>query len=314
MAHHLLNRREALKGALAAVAALPLSTSMLGNARAQATPPKFLFVVCASGGADIRDAFLPLAASQAPATVRSRPDTDIRTVGGLRCIERVAPQRFYVGAGTVNGQNGPVQRNFLTRHGQDVAVLTATGTSVNHISAAKRWLNGAGLVNRGRTILEAHALAHATPDMPIPAVNMAQGGYVSDGDDPTVPGYARAETVANALLFGMATHPSRGMRPASRDARQEALLARARAVREQMDDQSPFVVRHAGSRLLSEFRRNRREAVPLMDELDLITQLTMVADGPGVPLAQYGLAASQTQLDLLNSVGFGSLVTDPFMA
>lgn len=310
-----MTRRQAMQRALTALAALPLSTSVLSTARAQATNRKYLFVVCAGGGADIRDSFMPISSGDAPATVRSHPSADIRTVGGHRCVEHVQPERFYVGAGNATGQNGPVQRTFLTEHGQDLAVMSVVGSSVNHNSAARRWLNGAGLVGRGRTILEAHAMAHATPDMPLPAVNMANAGYVGDGDDPAVPAFARAETAANALLFGMATHPSRGVLPASRGDRQAALLARARSVREQLDNASPFVARHARSRLLEGFRRNRRDTVPLMEELELITRLSMVSQGVVPQLGTYGIAAENAQVDQLAQVGrFTDLITDPFMA
>jgi len=307
-----LTRRETLKGALAAVAALPLSTAFVRDARAADANMRYLFVLCANGGADIRNAFLPLSLSQVATTIRSQPDADIRTVGGHRCVERVSPKRFYVGAGTAPRQNGPVQRGFLERHGANLAVMTATGTSVNHNVAARRWLNGAGMVQHGRTLLEAHAMRYATADMPLAAVNMSNGGYVGDGDDPSVLPYARAETVANALLLGMATHPSQGVLPASRGARQQALLARARAVREQLDAQSPLVQRHAASPLLQTFRRHRQTAVPLMEELDLITQLAVIGSG-NLQLPQYGLAPSP-HLALLNSVGFTALQEDPFMA
>jgi len=307
-----ITRRDALKGALAAVASLPLSTSMVSRAHAAHPNMRYLFIICASGGADIRDSFLPLSSSLAASGIRSQLPEEIRTVGAHQCVERVAPKRFYVGAGTQTGQNGPVQRQFLERHGDDLAVMATTGTSVNHIVAARRWLTGAGMVMDGRTLLESHAMHYATPDMPLAAVNMANGGYVGDGDDPLVPAHARAETVANALLLGVATHPSRGVQVASRGARQAALLARARAVRDQMDNASPFVQRHANSRLLHTFRRHRATAVPLMEELDLITQLAVAGSG-SIPLPQYGLSPSP-HLGLLSSVGFTDLQNDPFLA
>lgn len=309
-----LTRRDAMKGALASLASLPLSTHLLPMARADNPAARYLFAICANGGADIRDAFMPLSSTDAAATVRSRPAADIKTVGNLRCIERVTPERFYVGAGTAATQNGPVQRRFLENHGADVAVLTVTGTSVNHQVAAQRWLSGAGRVMRGRTLLESHALKYATPSMPLPAVNMAISGYAQDGKDLALPAFARAESVANALLFGMATHPSKGVTPATRGERQEAWLRRARAVREQLDAASPFVARHSRSHMLDAFRRNRTQTVPLMEELDLITKLLMVGNESGVPLDTYGLIPESATLEKLSTAGFSNLVADPFMA
>jgi hypothetical protein len=306
-----LSRRRALQSLLA-TAALPLATTASTSARAQAQDRRFLFVVCASGGADIRDSFLPLVTGEAGANVRSHLASDVRTIGGLRCVDRQDPLRFYVGAGSQAGQNGPVQRTFLEEHGNDVAVAAVNGTSVNHIVAARRWLNGAGQVMRGRTLLESHALAYATPDMPLPAVTLANGGYLDPGDDVALPDVARAETVQNALLFGLATDPSRGVLPIDRGAQKEALLRRARRVRESLDDDSSFVARFTNDRLLQGFRRRRKETVPLLQELDLITELTMVASGQ-VPLDAFGLSSS-SELPALADAGFADLASDPFMA
>jgi uncharacterized protein (DUF1501 family) len=308
-----LSRRSALKGLLG-LSALPLVSSLSASeARAQDSNRRFLFVVAASGGADIRDAFMPLSQADAGSGVRGHAAAELRTVGGLECIERADPLRFFVGHGNDDGQNGPVQRRFLEQHGADTAVMAVHGTSVNHIVAAQRWLNGAGLVQRGRTLLESHALQYASADMPLPAVNMANAGYALDGLDVTLPGFARAETVSNALLFGFATHPSQGVLPVNRGAQKEALLARARAVRESLDDASPFVARFRDAPMLKAYRASRLETVPLMQNLDLITELSMVASSPEVPLEEFGLSSSP-ELPRLVEAGFGDLATDPFMA
>lgn len=301
-------RRSALQGLLSS-AALPALTATLTSTfaaplRAQEQDRRFLFVICGSGGADIRDSFMPLVTGEARAGLRSHPAADIATVGNHRCVDRQEQLRFFVG--------GNAQKTFLDENGGDLAVVAATGSSVNHIVAARRWLNGDGKVLRGRTLLESHAMRWATPDMPLPAVNLANGGYIDPGLDGSIPAVARAETVQNALLFGMATHPSKGVLPIDRGAQREALLARARAVRESLDDKSAFVSRFGASGLLQGLRSRRKETVPLMQELDLIRELTMVSSG-ALPLDEYGLAASP-QLPALVDAGFADLASDPFMA
>jgi hypothetical protein len=302
-----ISRRSALKGLLSA-AALPLSASIASTfaspLAAQEQQRRFLFVICASGGADIRDSFMPLVTGEANNGLRSHDAADIRTIGNHRCVDRQRQLRFFVG--------GDAQRTFLEENGADMAVAAVTGSSVNHIVAARRWLNGDGQAINGRTLLESHAMRWATPDMPLPAVNLANGGYIDPGIDGRVPDVARAETVQNALLFGMATHPSKGVMPIDRGAQREALLARARRVRESMDDKSAFVSRFAPSRALQGLRTRRKEIVPLMQDLDLITELTMVSSGV-LPLDTYGLSSS-SELPALQAAGFGDLINDPFMA
>ena len=290
---------------LLTAAALPAMTSMFSSpVQAQGQQRRFLFVICASGGADICDSFMPLSTGTARDTLRSHDAVDIRSIGNHRCVDRQRQLRFFVG--------GSAQKTFLEENGADMAVAAVTGSSVNHVVAARRWLNGDGRAINGRTLVESHAMRWATPEMPLPAVNLANGGYIDPGIDASIPAVMRAETVQNALLFGMATHPSKGVVPINRGAQREALLTRARLVRESLDDKSAFVSRYSQSKMLQGFRSRRKETVPLMQELDLITELTMVSSG-AVRLDDYGLSASP-QLPALTAAGFADLASDPFMA
>ena len=299
-------RRSALK-ALAGLASVPLLGSFR-DAHAQSPDNRYLFVVCAQGGADIRDAFLPTVTGEVAGNIRSHAPERIRSVGNFRCPEYEEGLRFYPGT----SRTGAIQRPFLERHGADLVVVANTGTSVNHIVGSRRWLNGNGLVLKGRTLLESHALNHARADMPLPAVNLATAGFAEPGDDASLPGFARAENVQDALLFGLGTHPTRGVLRQARAGQVESLLERARRVREELDDQSAFVRRFSQSERLASFRKRRKETVPLMQELDLITQLGLAAAGDG-NLTEYGLSPSPA-LDALTENGLGAFANDSFAA
>jgi hypothetical protein len=147
----------------------------------------------------------------------------------------------------------------------------------------------------------------------MPAVNLANGGYVDPGDDTTLNPIYRAETVQDALLLGLGTDPLRGVLTADRGVAKQALLERARRVRETLDDNSSFVRRFATSSKLGALRQRHKETIPLMQELDLISELTMLSSSPSVPLDTYGLTSSSS-IPALTEAGLVDLARDPFMA
>lgn len=285
-----LTRRKALAsaGLAAACAGIGLRTN---RARAQELEPHFLFVLSAAGGANILDSFLPVTGPIQDGLV-THDAANIVSVGGHKCVEYTNPQRFYVGAGTAMGQNGPVQRDFLTDHGDDVAVMATTGTSVNHIVAAKRSLNGAGKLARGRTICELVAEHYATDAMPLPNCNMAVGGYSEPGDDPSLDPRFTAESIGDPLLFGLGTHPTHGVLPVAEASGREAYFARLRSIREDVDQHSGFRKTFQGAPSVSSFIKHRTDTAAVMSDMDLISQLLLAEDGPGVALDAYGLASS----------------------
>lgn len=301
-----LTRRDALKLGAMAAAAAGISSLAPRRARAQLSPAdrRWLFVVCAAGGASIVDSFLPVPQSQGNGGAAYADDL-IQQPGGsnLRCVS-VLDNSI---EGVIGLGNGYAQATFLSKHKDDVAVMTHDVTSVNHLVAAKRSLTGNN-INRGRTLQEAVAERYGEA-LILPNCNMAGGGYLEHGDDASVPDFARAEPVADPRLFAFATHGSRGV-PGAPSA---ALLARARRLRTGMEDASGFVRTFRRSPLLERYRARRDRLVPSLEGSDLITKLMMLQNQPGeTPLSEYDLESSPDGAQLLQK--FPSLLTDPYQA
>lgn len=284
-----------------------------GKARAQGAPQpaeRLLFVVCAAGGGQITESFLPVADTEVStpelaATLAVQPASQVRQPDGsnLRCVANRG--------GSVVGlpPSYPIsQELFLQRHAADTVVMTVEGTSVNHRVAQHRSLTGAG-IDRGRTILEAAALAYGQ-DLLLPNVNMATDGYLEPGGDPDVPLRSRGEPVANAALFPFQTHGYRGLGLSTSPS--TARLERARSLRDELDQTSAFGRTFAGADKLQTYLA-RRSDLGRMEELDLIHQLMMVEDdGLHFPLGAYGLEPSPV-LELLQET-FSDLTVDGFQA
>lgn len=290
-------------------AATVLGAGMLPARRARAQVPadrKYLFVIAAAGGGSIIDSFLPIlqSDSQSGATLMTYPAALLQQPAGsnIRCVHSPVPVEL--AGNRINGHLLP----FLQRHGSDVAVVTQECTSVNHIIAQKRALTGAGIHNAGRTIIEAAAAVHGE-GMLIPAVNMCESGYLEPGDDPSLPDRFRAVAVADALLFPFATDGSRGINGAP----DKSLLARARNIRNAVDDDTAFGITFRDAPLRQTYRQSRNVTMPTMEQADLITKLTMVPNVPGViPLDDFGLASSPDGARV--RAQFPDLISDPFEA
>lgn len=311
MLHRTWKRRDVLKAGAAAPLVLGLGGALRARAQgapAPAVPERLLFVVAAAGGGSILDSFLPVADSEVStpelaASLVVQPASLVAQPMGsnLRCVKN----RNGSVAGLPPGH--PIsQEAFLAKHAADTAVLTVEGTSVNHRVAQKRSVTGAG-VNRGRTLMEAMAIRYGD-GLLLPNCNMAPDGYVEPGDDPSVPEAARAEAIADARVFPLQTHGSRGVGGLP-DA---ALLRRARGVRDAVDDLSPFGHTFKDAPLRRRYLEKRGQ-ISRMEELDLITRLMMVEDDDlEFPLSRFGLEASPAAASVLEK--FPRLVTDPFQA
>lgn len=290
-----LSRRRLLAGGSAAAAAAAAAASLRGR-RALSDPiaagsikhlaldpedRKLLFVVCATGGGSIIDSFLPVAESEADPGVAPGinvyPDSLIVQPPGsnIRCVNKLSDPIY------TSSYDLPT---FLAKHYQDLVVMTHEGTSVNHSVAQKRAVTGAN-INRGRTISEAMAEIHGA-GLPLPNVNMAVGGYVEPGDDPSLPTFARPEIVADPLMFAASTHGSRGILEAPTSQR----MAQARAARAKLEAVSPFGQTYPNAPLRSTYMNVRSDLSPSLEELDLITKLMMIPPDQLPP--QYGLEAS----------------------
>lgn len=305
MSNARFTRRDALKLGAVAAAAAGTSSLLSKGARAQsAADRRWLFVVCAAGGASIVDSFLPVPASQGNGGAAFE-DSLLSQPGGsnLRCVN-VLDNSI---EGVIALGNSYAQSTFLSKHKDDVAVMTHTGTSVNHLVAAKRALTGNNF-NRGRTLQEAMSERYGG-GLILPNCNMSGGGYLENGDDASVPDYARAEPVADPRLFPFATHGSRGVEGAP----SSQLLERARRVRGELEDASGFMRTFRRSSLLERYRSRRDRLVPSLEQSDLITKLMTLQDRPGeTPLSDYGLETSPEGQQLLEK--FPKLLDDPYEA
>jgi hypothetical protein len=311
-------RRDALRAGLMSAAAATLPT-ISTTARAQAADDRrFLFVICAAGGGSMIDAFLPVVDSESAngQTIVAYPSAFVVQPAGsaFRTVQAppLTPYPF----------NNGFKQTFLQRHMNDMAVMAAEGTSVNHLVAQERSVTGAG-INAGRTLMEAAAARHGE-GMLLPNVNMAGGGFLKPGDDPSVPDWARAAPVADALLFPLSTdgvagvagvpgaQPGAAPQGADELARARSLVERARRTRESLESRSVFGKTFHNAPVRRSYLQTRRELQPAMEVADLITKLTMVPDSPNVPLNDYGLASSPDEQRIRNV--FANVVSDPFEA
>lgn len=243
---------------------------------------KLLFVVCAAGGGNIVDSFLPVLDSEVsegdPTALSTYPESLIVQPQGsnIRCVGSLSDYSFYTSAFSM--------QTLLQNHYADMVVLAHECTSVNHAVAQKRSITGAG-VNFGRTIMEANAERHGS-SLLLPNTNMASGGYIAPGDDPELPRFARAELIADPIMFAASTHGRRGVAGAPAP----ELVERARGVRSKLESASPFGQTFIDSSLRATYLEQRETSQPAIEAADLISKLMLVPQA-NLP-AQYGLDAS----------------------
>ncbi len=305
-----LSRRAFVRGlaTIAAASAVP-GGFLLGRGTAHASEPtagddqRFLIVIGATGGANISDCFLPALMSQAQTpelanSIVNYPDDTVAQPVGSN-IQAVK----YLGLSPLFTSDYSPE-TFVSKYHQEMLVMANEVTSVNHMVAQKRSITGNG-INNGITLMEAMAMRHGA-GLPIPNVNMAIGGYIEPGDDLNIPDWARGELITGPALFSVSTHGTKGVLFAPED----DLIDRARAVREELDTVSPFAHTFQHSKLRNKYVDKRRNSMPALEEKDLISLLTLAADGPGVPLDAFGLQSSPQLAEIVNT--FPLLGADPF--
>jgi hypothetical protein len=158
-------------------------------------------------------------------------------------------------------------------------------SSVNHNICQQRSLSGAG-INGGRTLMEAMAVRYGG-GMPLPSCNMARGGFIDPGSDPSLPRRARSELITSPLLFAMGAHGYKGMAgvpPAT-------AIARARELREQLDRESVFARTFGKSARLQSYLRQRDSARTDFEGGDVINKLLLLEPGKLDP--KLGLTGSE---------------------
>lgn len=278
------SRRDFLLGA-------SVGASLAGSAVAQnAAPadPRFLIVLCATGGASIVDSFLAVRESESKSAseMNAYPDRLVQSVNGLpfRCIDFSAKR---IGAIPASFQAN--QSSFVKKHGRDMMVVTHTGTSVNHRVAEHRSING-NAAWRGRTLQEAVALQYGA-GRAIPNVHLVNGtGFTERGSDHTMPNYVYGEHVAVPNLWPLSLDGYKGIR----NAPPRALFEEARKFRNsQLDPNSEFYATFRGSDRIKHWTGIREEALRGVEAADLITKLMLFPDSPKMPLQAHGLNGSE---------------------
>lgn len=307
-----LNRRQLLKSlAIAGAGGAAGLSTFLASRRGQAQSagePRFLIVLAGAGGASMIDSFLAIRQSEAgPAApgINCFPDNEVISVADSP-FRAVNLRRNAVGAIPVPFQSN--QSNFVTKHKNDLMVVTQLCTSVNHTIAQKRAITGGGSAWNGRTLQEAVAAQYGA-GFALPNVNMANGGYIEPGVDRSIPVHAFAEPVAQAALWPLSLDGSRGIKDApSRDR-----IAKARALRnDKLEPESAFDRTFKRSERL-ELWKEQRLAETTLEAQDLITKLNVYPDlPPQIPLNDYGLSESPDGDKV--RLKFPDFATDPLEA
>jgi hypothetical protein len=302
----LFNRRRVLKALAAATAGVAVSDTCwrARGARAGIESPYFFIGLCCFGGANIIDSFMPIKASEAfdPATLDCFPDDQVLenpAVSPLRVVD--AKVQSVVGV-DLPAEATVALSPIVAKHYQQTMVSTLECSSVNHVVAQHRALTGGGAWN-GRTLQEMVALAYGE-GLPLPNVNMANLGYLENGDDGGVPDWALAEAVPQPLLKPLSMSGYRGITGAP----PADLVELARGMRNDgLDPQSSFYQTFRHSERLARWKQQRSVDAKAVEDANLIDKLIFVPDVPQAPFSQFGLNSSEDAA-LLNTV-FPNILT-----
>ena len=271
--------------------------------------PKFLIVIGCSGGASIIDGALAQRSSEVNRNdLNSFPDMSVYSPPNS---ELRATRVEVDGLGSVPYRGVFDQKDFLDRYHNEMAVMTYTGTSVNHGIAQKRAITGNEAWG-GRTIQEAVANQFGAQH-PLPNINMAVGGYAEAGHDPSLPSYASAELISSPLLWPLGLHGSLGLSSEGEPALPSSVIAKARRWRnEQLDQDSKFMETFADDPSLKRWLEHRNQLMPEFESQNLINRLNFVPDSPVTPLGNYGLSNAE-DFDVIRAT-FTNTLTDPLEA
>ncbi len=290
MSHSKITRRRALQGLTAAAAGgfAGLSGIRPGHAGGS-EDPRFLIVLCASGGASIIDGPLAISTSEAgiaAPTLNCFPDQAMADFDPSIPFSAVDASLGAVGPIPVPFSTGQAQ--FINAHHDDMLVSTLTTTSVNHQVAQARAVTGNGAW-RGRTLQEAVANQYGAA-FPLPNVHLTTGtNFTQRGGDDSLPAWAYGEQVANPALWPLALDGSRGTsHPVD-----PGVLATARALRNDvLDVNSRFNQAFAGSDAIRAWTGLRGSNQAAIEQASLIDQLLFVPDEAPYNLSARGLQPS----------------------
>ena len=248
------------------------------SAQSQESEPRFLIVLTCSGGASLIDGPLALKESEVgDLSLNSFSDEQISSPGaGAFRATRVEVN----GLGSIPFTGVFDQAEFVARHKDQMAVLTYTGTSVNHFIAQKRSLTGNDAWG-GRTLTEAVAAQYGR-SLLIPNVNMASSGFAEGGHDPSLPEYARGELIATPALWPLSLHSTKGVTNEIEPSA-EAIAAARRWRDRRLDQESNFARTFSGDPAVQRWLKNRDEFLPQVAERDLMSALMFIPDSPVTP-------------------------------
>ncbi len=305
-----ITRRRALTGLAATAAGGFAGLAGMGRSRAGGgEDPRFLIVLCASGGASIIDG--PLAISESEAglaapTINCFPDIAMPDLGGsipFSAVDGALPS-----VGPIPIAFSTNQSAFVQAHTQDMLVTTLTTSSVNHSVAQQRSVTG-NAAWRGRTMQEAVANQYGAA-FPLPNVHLTTGtDFTRRGSDDSLPAWAYGEQVADPALWPLALDGSRGTtHPVAADA-----LATARSLRNDVLDQnSAFNQAFAASDAVRNWTGLRGNTQAAVEQANLIDKLLFVPDEAPYNLSARGLQPSPDAA-LVRSV-FPNYAWDPLHA
>ncbi|MEM6291292.1 MAG: hypothetical protein AAGA54_08500 [Myxococcota bacterium] len=289
MIHSKITRRRALATLGGAAAGGFAGLAGMGRGRAGGSEdPRFLIVLCASGGASIIDAALAIRESEAGVaapTINCFPDGAISSVEGspLRAVDGSLGS-----VGAIPISFSTQQAQFVGAHAQDMLVATLTSTSVNHNVAQERAVTG-NAAWRGRTIQESVANQYGAA-FPLPNVHLNTGtGFTVRGADDSLPAWAYGEQVADPTLWPLALDGARGTTyPVDSD-----VLATARTLRNDVLDQnSAFNQAFAGADAVRAWTGLRGNTQAAVEQAALIDKLLFVPDEAPYNLGARGLTPS----------------------
>jgi hypothetical protein len=280
------SRRNFLATAAGAAAAAGISSSAEAEARRERTKdPRFLIVLSSFGGANLVDSFMAVRESESAnaAKMNIYPDSLVQTVGGFRAIDLKSKT-----IGAIPASFTANQSNFIKKHGQDMMVVTQTGSSVNHFVGQQRSING-NAAWQGRTLQEAVAQAYGA-GYPIPNVHMVNGvGFTERGSDTTLPAYAFGEKAPTPALWPMSLDGYAGIPGAPSREHFEA----ARQLRnDKLDPNSEFTRTFGAAKRIKHWQSLRGDSLRGVEAENLITKLMMFPDSARMPLSANGLKSS----------------------
>lgn len=284
LSRRLLLQQAALAGGLGA-------TASWFRSRAQAaespTQPRFLIVLCATGGGSIIDGPLAIRASESANadTLNTFDDSLVTTFDGspFRAVELAGDA-----IGPIPAAYSVSPSDFFSRRRSELMVATLTGTSVNHQVAQRRSITG-NEAWKGRTLQELVALQYGA-DVPIPNVHLLAGtGFNDLGTDDTLPTYTRRQIVADPMVWPLSLDGSKGLA----NGLDPAILAAVRTHRnDKFEPLTRFGQIFSAAPRITEWKNLRGAPQSQIESLDLITQLMVASDSTDFPLSAYGLGSS----------------------